>query len=151
MASSSRSSSKSVTYSSTRGCPSQKSISFRTAVMRGLAHDRGLFVPETIPHVSAEELESWRPLGYADLAVEVIAKFVKDDEVPRDILEGIVHKSCDAFRSEEVTPLVKVDGHYVLVSSFVNYVACSLACSLFTCARSVGARCTWENSNHEEV
>ena len=108
-------------------------------------------MPDTIPHVSAEELESWRPLGYADLAVEVIAKFVKDDEVPRDILEGIVHKSCDAFRSEEVTPLVKVDGHYVLVSSFVNYVACSLACSLFTCARSVGARCTWENSNHKEV
>jgi threonine synthase len=105
---------KSVTYSSTRGCPSQKSISFRTAVMRGLAHDRGLFVPDSFPTVTKEELESWRGMSYPDLAVEVIGKFVKDDEVPRDVLKGIVTRSCKAFRSEEVTPLVKVDGHYVL-------------------------------------
>jgi len=82
--------------------------------MRGLAHDRGLFVPDSIPEVSPEELESWRNLSYPDLAVEVIAKFVKEDEVPRDVLEGIVKKSCAAFKSEEVTPLIKVDGHYVL-------------------------------------
>lgn len=86
--------------------------------MRGLAHDRGLFVPDSIPTVTPEELESWRNLSYADLATEVIAKFVKDDEVPRDVLRGIVHKSCGAFRSADVTPLVKVEGHYVLVSCF---------------------------------
>jgi len=85
---------KSVTYSSTRGCPTQKSISFRSAVMRGLAHDRGLFVPDSIPTVSPEELESWRSLSYADLATEVIGKFVQEDEVRRDILAGIVKKSC---------------------------------------------------------
>ena len=108
---------KSITYSSTRGCPTQKSISFRSAVMRGLAHDRGLFVPDSFPTVTTAELESWRGLGYADLAVEVIGKFVKDDEVPRDKLKDIVTRSCGAFRSGEVTPLVKMDGgEYVLVS-----------------------------------
>ncbi|KAL7530422.1 hypothetical protein ACHAXR_005282, partial [Thalassiosira sp. AJA248-18] len=106
--------SKSVTYSSTRGCPTQKSISFRSAVMRGLAHDRGLFVPDSFPTVSPTELESWRGMSYADLATEVIAKFVQEDEVPRDVLADIVKRSCGAFRSEEVTPLVKVDGHYLL-------------------------------------
>lgn len=55
-------------------------------------------------------------MSYADLATEVIAKFVQEDEVPRDVLAGIVKRSCAAFRSEEVTPLVKVHGHYVLVS-----------------------------------
>ena len=108
---------KSITYSSTRGCPTQKSISFRSAVMRGLAHDRGLFVPDSFPTVTPDELESWRSLSYADLATNVIGKFVKDDEVPRDILEGIVKRSCAAFKSEEVTPLVKINGHYVLVSA----------------------------------
>jgi len=82
--------------------------------MRGLAHDRGLFVPDSFPTVSPEELESWRNLSYADLATEVIGKFVKDDEVPRDVLAGIVKKSCGAFRSEDVTPLIKVEGHYIL-------------------------------------
>ena len=52
--------------------------------------------------------------------MEVIGQFVKDDEVPRDVLAGIVKKSCASFRHEEVTPLVKIDGHYVLVS-FVNW------------------------------
>jgi len=89
-------------------------MSFRDVVMRGLAHDKGLFVPDSIPTVSLDELESWRSLSYADLAAEVIAKFVKDDEVPRDKLNDIVKRSCAAFSSEEVTPLVKVDGHYVL-------------------------------------
>ena len=84
--------------------------------MRGLSHDRGLFVPDSFPTVTSEELESWRDLSYADLAVEVIGKFVKDDEVPRHVLEGIVKRSCGAFRSADVTPLVKVEGHYVLVS-----------------------------------
>ena len=54
------------------------------------------------------------------MAVEVIAKFVKEDEVPKEILTEIVHKSCGAFRSEEVTPLVKVDEHYVLVSNYTS-------------------------------
>jgi len=82
--------------------------------MRGLAHDRGLFVPDEFPLVTLEEVESWRSFGYADLAIEVIGKFVKDDQVPRLELEKIVRKSCAAFRAEDVTPVVEVDGHFVL-------------------------------------
>jgi len=107
----------STTYSSTRGCESQKHLSFREVVMRGLAHDRGLFVPDELPEVSPAELELWRSMSYADLSVEVISKFVKDDQVPRQILEGIVKRSCDAFRSPDVTPIVHVNDHAILVSS----------------------------------
>jgi threonine synthase len=92
-------------------------LDFRTVVIQGLAHDRGLFVPDSFPQVSAEELEAWRKLSYADLAVNVIGKFVGDDQVPRDKLDDIVKRSCAAFRSAEVTPIVDVGGHAVLVSS----------------------------------
>mmetsp|Transcript_19246 Transcript_19246/g.18489 ORF Transcript_19246/g.18489 Transcript_19246/m.18489 type:complete len:543 (-) Transcript_19246:155-1783(-) len=104
----------SVTYSSTRGSDSQKNLSFREVVMRGLAHDRGLFVPDKFPTVTKEELDSWRSLSYADLAVEVISKFVKEDQVPRATLQDIIRRSCASFRSPDVTPLVDVNGHYVL-------------------------------------
>lgn len=104
----------SITYSSTRG--GQQHLDFRTAVMTGLAHDRGLFVPDSLPSVSAEELESWRTLSYPDLAINVISKFVKDDQVPAEKLADIVKRSCAAFRHEDVTPVVKVGGHTVLVS-----------------------------------
>jgi threonine synthase len=82
--------------------------------MTGLAHDRGLFVPDSFPTVTDEEVESWRGLSYADLAVKVISKFVKDDQVPADKLEDIVKRSCAAFRHEDVTPVVEVAGHAVL-------------------------------------
>lgn len=104
----------SVTYSSTRGCETQKNMSFRDVVMSGLAHDRGLFVPDSIPTVSMEEIESWRSLSYADLAVEVICKFVHDDQVPRKKLEEIVKRSCASFRHKDVTPVVEKGGHYIL-------------------------------------
>jgi len=111
-------SSSSVTYSSTRG--GQKGLDFRSVVMQGLAHDRGLFVPDTMPSVSKQELEEWRSLSYPDLAVQVIAKFVKDDQVPLDKLTDIVHRSCAAFREKEVTPLKQVGGHAVLVRQYMT-------------------------------
>ena len=104
----------SITYSSTRG--GQKNLDFRTVVMTGLAHDRGLFVPDSFPKVSAEELASWKSLSYKDLAVEVIRKFVGEDQVPYEKLKDIVGRSCDAFRSKDVTPIIEVGGHAVLVS-----------------------------------
>jgi threonine synthase len=108
--------SSSVTYSSTRG--GQKSLDFRTVVMTGLAHDRGLFVPDVLPTVTKEELEAWRPLSYPDLAVKIISKFVQDDQVPHRKLEDIVKRSCAAFRSPDVTPVVDVAGHAILVSTW---------------------------------
>ena len=106
---------KSTTYSSTRGCPTQANLSFRDVVMRGLSHDRGLFVPDALPTVTKEEVESWRSLPYHELATNVIGKFVQDDQVPRAKLAEIVEKSCAAFRSEDVTPVIDVGGHMVLV------------------------------------
>lgn len=106
----------SVTYSSTRG--GQKNLDFRTVVMQGLAHDRGLFVPDEMPSVTKEELRVWRNYSFPELAVEVISKFVQEDQVPAANLKDIVTRACAAFRSPEVTPLVEVGGHHILVSLF---------------------------------
>lgn len=115
MASSSSSSSTSVTYSSTRG--GETKLDFRSVVMQGLARDRGLFVPDMIPSVTKDELMSWRSLTFPDLAVQVIRKFVQDDQVPLAKLQDIVHRSCAAFAQPNiVTPVVPVGGHYILVS-----------------------------------
>ena len=115
----------SITYSSTRG--GQKNLDFRTVVMTGLAHDRGLFVPDSFPTVTKEEVESWRGLSYPDLAVNVISKFVKEDQVPAEKLADIVKRSCGAFRHEDVTPVIKVGGHAVLVSTrTINFESTNL-------------------------
>ena len=84
--------------------------------MCGLTHNRGLFVPDTLPVVAPVELESWRSLGYAKLATAIIMKFVGECKVLWGVLADIVQQSCAVFWSPEVTPLVKVDKHDVLVS-----------------------------------
>lgn len=91
-------------------------MDFRSVVMTGLAYDRGLFVPDTIPSVSKEELDEWRNLSYPELAVKVISKFVGEDQVPLEKLSDIVTRSCAAFRHKDVTPVINVGGHSVLVS-----------------------------------
>lgn len=83
--------------------------------MTGLARDKGLFVPDTFPQVTMDELESWRSLSYPDLSVKVISKFVQDDQVPAEKLDDIVKRSCAAFRHKDVTPVVSVGGHKILV------------------------------------
>ena len=103
------------TYSSTRGSP--KGISFEDAVMRGLAPDGGLFVPDALPTVDAATLARWRGLSFPKLAAEVMALFVSADEVPAADLERLCDASYggDVFRHDAVAPVVSVaDSVYVL-------------------------------------
>ena len=47
-----------IRYLSTRG--ESTGASYDEIVLRGLASDGGLFMPESYPQVTAETLESWR-------------------------------------------------------------------------------------------
>lgn len=77
----------------------------------GLAPDRGLLVPETIPDVS-DRLEAWRELDFPALAVEIISLYC--DDIPRADLEDIVARSYATFDMPEVAPVVEVGDLHVL-------------------------------------
>ena len=115
----------SVTYSSTRG--QHNHISFRDVVMIGLANDKGLFIPDSIPQVSHEEIQIWRTQykdNFPALAIAILSKFIKEDQVPYDQLQSIIQRSCASFRHLDVTPVVSVGGHSILVrlNSFILMV-----------------------------
>lgn len=71
-------------YVSTRG--GQDTYSFTDILLRGLAPDGGLFVPETYPQVDETILRRWvevfRADGYPALAAEVMALFIDDIAAP---------------------------------------------------------------------
>ena len=96
-------------YVSTRGGGTP--LRFKETILAGLARDGGLYLPESIPDVTAR-LAAWRSLSYQDLAFEVIRLFA--DDIPEDILRGIVTKSYAAFRHTEVTPVVKAGPVHLL-------------------------------------
>ncbi len=63
--------------------------SFKNAVIKGLAPDKGLYFPESIsplPKVFFENIES---LSHAEIAFETIKQFVSPD-IPEDVLKQIV-------------------------------------------------------------
>ena len=90
-------------YISTRG--GGEPLKFKDTILTGLARDGGLFLPESIPDVSAC-LAAWRKLAYRDLAFEILRLFA--DDIPEAALRDIVAKSYSTFRHAEVTPVVPV-------------------------------------------
>ena len=92
----------SVKYVSTRGA--DKGTTFKDAVLKGLASDGGLLVPEEIPTIKSNPfiLEEWSKLSFADLAVEVMGCFIKEDEISKADLKKVVNKSYNngKWRSE---------------------------------------------------
>ena len=94
-------------YISTRG--QAPALSFEEVVLTGLAPDGGLYVPETLPEFSREEIASWAGLSYEELAFKVISPFV-DGAVADADLKKIIADSYATFRHKAIAPLVQT-GH----------------------------------------
>lgn len=105
-------------YISTRGNAAPQA--FCDILLGGLAPDGGLYLPESYPQISRAELDAWRQLSYADLAYEILSKFITD--IPAADLKALVAKTYTAQvychtrnggNAAEITPLTKLeDGLY---------------------------------------
>ena len=99
-------------YVSTRGTAPR--LPFRDALLAGLARDGGLYLPESWPTLSAQEIRALRGLPYAAVAKKVLWPFV-DGEIARDAFERIVDEAYATFRHPAVCPLVQTgDNEFVL-------------------------------------
>ena len=102
-------------YISTRGgCPPQN---FEQVLLSGLAPDGGLFIPQTPPTFSAEQIEAMKSLQYADLALEIVTPFV-DGEIPTSQLRKVIDESYAAFKHPEVAPLTRLSEHEYLLELY---------------------------------
>jgi threonine synthase len=90
-------------YVSTRG--GSPPVGFSDAVAAGLAPDGGLFVPETLPDLSAE-LGSLSGLSYAELCTRFLAHFATD--IPAPELKALVEQSYLRFERPEIAPLLEL-------------------------------------------
>jgi len=97
-------------YQSTRG--QVRGLSFKEAVMMGLADDGGLLLPETIPTLTPGDIEMLAKLAYPELAFQIINLFAGD--IPSADLKELIDRSYAAFTHPEVTPVVHEDGVYIL-------------------------------------
>ena len=97
-------------YGSTRG--GETGVTASQAVLKGLADDGGLYVPERIPtlDVTMDELAG---MTYQEMAYAVMKQFLTD-YTEEELKYCISHAYDEKFDTEEITPLAKADGMYFL-------------------------------------
>ena len=99
-------------FISTRGRAA--ALGFSDAVLAGLASDGGLYVPQAWPQLSATEIAGFANRPYAEVAFDIISRFV-DGEIPDAALKKIIDEAYATFRHPSVAPLVEIaPGHFVL-------------------------------------
>ena len=82
------------------------------AILKGLADDGGLYVPESIPALDAS-FEELSGMDYRQVAYEVMKLFLTD--FTEEELKACINKAYDSkFDTDEIAPLVKADGAYFL-------------------------------------
>lgn len=79
-------------------------VSFGDALLKGLAPDGGLYMPESIPQLTKEEIASFSAMEYHEIAYYVLSRFLHD-AIPADILAKMTKEAYDFD-----VPLEKVYG-----------------------------------------
>lgn len=109
-------------YYSTNGHSS--GMTFRMALLTGLAPDGGLFMPENIPRFSRDELESFSNLEYHEIAALVLKKFTGNE-----ISDPDLKRMCRGAYDFDI-PLENIEGRkYIMrldrgpTASFKDFAA----------------------------
>src|ERR1051326_5009665 len=86
-------------------------VSFREALLRGIAPDGGLYVPEVLPKLSPRFFERLSESSLQQICAEVLAKYI--DEIPAADLDRIIEKSLSF-----PIPLVRLEEGISLLELF---------------------------------
>ncbi|MBQ9730257.1 MAG: threonine synthase [Clostridia bacterium] len=98
-------------FISTRG--GKGKVTGAEAIVKGLAPDGGLYVPEKFPAIVGEEFEKMIEMDYPERAAFVLSKYLSD--LGEDFLKEACKKAYSTFEGTDPAPLVKVkNGLYVL-------------------------------------
>lgn len=102
-------------YISTRG--EAPVLGFSDALLAGLARDGGLYLPETYPQFSSDDIRKLRGKSYVEIALAVLTPFV-NGEIPDAEFEQMVRESYGSFRHDAVCPLVQTGANEFVLELF---------------------------------
>ena len=99
-----------INYSSTRG--GENNVTASMAILKGLAADGGMFMPDHIPALDCS-LEELSHKTYQEVAYAVMKQFLTD--FTEEELKTCIERAYDSkFDTEEIAPLAKVEDAYYL-------------------------------------
>ncbi|MDF1856204.1 threonine synthase [Pseudooceanicola sp.] len=102
-------------YISTRG--QAPTLGFEQAMLTGLARDGGLYVPETIPEMSADAIAALAGLSYEETAFRVMLPFIGEAFDAAEF-RAIIAAAYAGFDHVARAPLVQLDANHFLLELF---------------------------------
>jgi threonine synthase len=102
-------------YISTRG--TAPVLSFGEAMMTGLARDGGLYVPQSVPQVSFDQIAAFAGLSYEEIAFRVMRPFL-GETFTDDEFRGLIDKAYAGFGHQARAPLVQLAPNHFLLELF---------------------------------
>ena len=102
-------------YISTRG--QAPALGFEDVLLAGLASDGGLYVPETLPTITPDQLRDMAGCSYVEIAYRVMRPFV-GDAIDDATFRRLIEESYAAFHHDAVVPLKQLDSHHFLLELF---------------------------------
>ena len=99
-------------YISTRG--DAPVLGFEAAMLTGLARDGGLYLPESIPEMSHDDVAALHGLSYEEVAFRIMRPYL-GEAFTDDEFRGIIARAYEGFGHAARAPLVQLDqGHFLL-------------------------------------
>lgn len=129
-------------YKSTRG---SECVSVSEALLKGLASDGGLYVPEILPGRFLDK-QYLKGLSYEETAQYVLGAFLPD--IPKKALADMIHRAyADTFSSSDIVPLRTLSSSFSVAELFHGRTCAfkDLALSLFPYLL------TWAKKNMKET
>jgi threonine synthase len=105
----------SMNYISTRGAA--PILTFGEAMMTGLARDGGLYVPESVPVMTRDQIAALAGLSYEDIAFRVMRPYL-GDTFTDDEFRSLIAKAYAGFGHAARAPLVQLGPNHFLLELF---------------------------------
>jgi threonine synthase len=102
-------------YISTRGAA--PTLTFGEAMMTGLARDGGLYVPQSVPHMSRDQIAALAGQSYEEIAFAVMRPFLGDTFADAEF-QGLIGKAYAGFGHAARAPLVQLAPNHFLLELF---------------------------------
>ncbi|AGA64092.1 Threonine synthase [Liberibacter crescens BT-1] len=102
-------------YVSTRG--KAPSLDLSNVILKGLAEDGGLYMPQKWPVFSKKEIRALQGLSYQEIAFFVLEAFI-DGEIASEKLQMIIQESYRNFRHKTITPLLQIGANSFVLELF---------------------------------
>ncbi len=102
-------------YISTRG--EAAPLSFIQTLLAGLAPDGGLYLPQSYPQFSAEEIAGFAGQSYADVAEAVLSPFLAG-EIEASALRSMIDAAYATFRHPAIAPLTQLNDNLFTLELF---------------------------------